>query len=170
MRLKLAVLVLAAVWLAGCAPSRIPVPELSGLDELESKIGGKTAQVTLVNGAVRPARNIHVSADSVSWSHRWTGEHESLPTVDVRSIKIHKTARGFLKGLLYGGGAGLVFAGVMFLGDDADASYGIVIMPALGALIGVPAGMITDGDVYEFPESAESGADSGDGGLRTPPN
>ena len=158
MRLRLAILVVLAAWLAGCAPLRIPVAELSGLDELESRIGGKTGQVTPVSGPVIPARNIHVSADSISWSHRSTGERESVPTADVRSIKIHKTARGALKGLLYGGGIGLIIATPMYWADPDEpyASVGFVIMPALGALIGIPAGMITDGDVYEFTGPAEA--------------
>ena len=158
MRSRFVILAVVAVFLGGCAPSRIPVSELSGFEELDQRIGGKTGQVVLASGLVVHARNIHVDADSVSWSDRGTGERTSVSTLDVESIKIHKKARGALKGLLYGGGSGLAFASLIYWGDPDEpyASVVFVIMPVLGALIGTPAGMTADSDVYEFTQPTET--------------
>jgi hypothetical protein len=88
----------------------------------------------------------------VSWSDRWTGEKASVSVAEVRSVKIHKTARGALKGLLYGGGIGLAIATPMYFAthNEPYADIVFVVMPGIGALFGILAGMITDGDVYEF--------------------
>ena len=152
MRSRLALLAVAATMLVGCAPSRIPVSELSGHEELNQRIGGRTVQVVLASGSVVHARDIHVGVDLVSWSDRWTGEKASVSVAEVRSVKIHKTARGALKGLLYGGGIGLAIATPMYFAthNEPYADIVFVVMPGIGALFGILAGMITDGDVYEF--------------------
>ena len=157
---RLAILAVAVAFVAGCASTRIPVSELSGFEELNQRIGGKTGQVVLASGTVIHARNIHVYADSLSWtsrltgemgSGRWTDERASVPTADVKAIKIHKMTRGALKGLLYGGGFGLALAIPVYLrSNDTYRSGYFVALPVLGALIGIPFGMGADEDVYEF--------------------
>ena len=161
MRPRLAILAVAVTLVAGCAPTRIPVSRLSGFEGLNQRVEGKSVQVVLASGTVIYARNIHVYADSLSWtsrwtgemaSGRWTGERGSVPTADVKAIKIHRTARGALKGLLYGGGFGLALAIPMYWAhvDDPYAPLVFVPMAALGALIGIPVGMGADEDVYVF--------------------
>ena len=145
-------LAVVATVLVGCAPSRIPVSELSGHEELNQRIGGKTGQVVLASGSVVQARDIRAGVDSVSWSDRWSGEKASVSMAEVRSVKVHKTARGALKGLLCGAGIGLAIATPMYLAnrDEPYADFAFVIMPGIGAVVGILAGMITDGDVYLF--------------------
>jgi hypothetical protein len=137
------------------------VSELSGFEELNQRVGGKTVQVVLASGTVIHARNIHVYADSLSWtdswtgemaSGRWTGERGSVATADVKAIKIHNMARGALKGLRYGGVFGLALAIPMYWAHAGEpyAPAIFVVIPVLGALIGIPFGMGADEDVYEF--------------------
>jgi hypothetical protein len=132
------------------------VSELSGLEELEQRIGGKTGRVVLTSGTILHARNIHVYADSVSWTSGWIGEgwtdeRASALTADVKAIEVHKMARGALKGLRYGAGYGLALAVPVYLmsNDPYKAAY-FVALPVLGALIGIPFGFVADEDVYEF--------------------
>ena len=158
MRRRLASLAVVVAMLTGCAPTRIPVSEVQGFDELNQRASGQTAQVVLASGTVIHARNIHVSPDSLSWTSHWTGElssgdwtdqRGSVPTVDVQAVKIHRTGRGVLKGLLYGGGAGLVLAGATH-SPGWLAGVTFAMKTTLGALIGVVAWATTDEDVYEF--------------------
>jgi hypothetical protein len=149
----------------GCAPTRIPVSGLSGSDELNQRAVGKTVQVVLANREVIYAKSIHVSPDSLCWTSRWIGETSSghwtdkrgsVATPDVKVVKIHRTARGVLKGLLYGGGSGLILARATHSpGLFAEAEFGL--KTALGALIGIIAWGTTDEDVYEFVQRAEAG-------------
>jgi hypothetical protein len=174
LRPRLAILAVAVTLVTGCASTRIPLSELSGLEELNERVGGKTVQVVLASGTVIHARNIHVYADSLSWTGRltgemgsglWTGERVSVPTADVRAIKVHRTARGALKGLLYGGGLGLALAvPVYWRSSDYYRSGYFVALPVLGALIGIPFGMGADEDVYEFIPPA--GTERASGGRR----
>jgi hypothetical protein len=171
LRPRLAIVAVAVAFLVGCAPARIPVSELSGFEELNQRVGGKTVQVVLASGKVMHARNIHVSADSLSWtdlwigetaSGRWTGERASVPTADVKAIRVHKTARGALKGLLYGAGFGLALAIPTYAANRGlVASEHFGGLSALGVLIGVPFGMGGDEDVYEFISPAGTERTSG---------
>jgi hypothetical protein len=143
------------------------VSELSGHEELEQRIGGKTGQVVLASGTTLHARNIHVYADSVSWTSGWIGEgwtdeRTSALTADVKAIKIRKPARGALKGLRYGAGYGLALAVPVYLmSNDLYREGYFLFLPVLGALIGLPAGMVADEDVYEFTPPAGTGRASG---------
>jgi len=145
--------------LTGCAPNRIPVTEPHGFDELNRRASGQTVQVVLTSGTVVHAKSIHVSPDSLSWASRWTGDlasgdwtgrKGSVPTSDVGAVKIHRPGRGALKGLLYGGGVGLILAGVTYSpGWLAEVAF--AMKTALGALLGTAAWATTDEDVYECP-------------------
>ena len=156
MRSRLALFAVAVVLVAGCAPKRIPVSELSGLKELEQRIGGKTGRVVLMSGTILHAKNIHVYADSVSWTSGWIGEgwtdeRASALRADVKAIKIRRMARGALKGLGYGAGCGLALAGPMYvMSSDPYRGGFFLVLPVLGALIGIPFGMGAGEDVYEF--------------------
>ena len=171
MRRQLAALAVVVALLAGCAPKRIPVSELRGFDELNQRASGQTVQVVLASGTVIHAKNIHASPDSLSWTSHWTGDlasgdwsdkRGSVPTADVKAVKIHRTGRGVLKGLLYGGGVGLVLAGVTHSpGWLADVEF--AMKTTLGALVGVVAWATTDEDVYEFTPQAALRKASGGG-------
>ena len=168
---QLAILAVVVALLAGCAPRRIPVSELRGFDELNQRASGQTVQVVLASGTVIHAKNIHVSPDSLSWTSRWTGEFASgdwtdkrgsVATVDVKAVKIHRTGRGVLKGLLYGGGVGLVLAGATH-SPGWLAGVTFAMKATIGALVGVVAWATTDEDVYEFTPQAGIGQASGGG-------
>jgi hypothetical protein len=158
LRSLLAILAVGVTLVTGCAPTRIPVRESSGFDEVNQKADGKTAQVVLASGAVIYAKDVHAGPDSIFWTSRWIGETASghwtdeggsLPTPDVQAIKIHRTARGVLKGLLYGGGVGLMLAAVTYSpGWLAEVEF--AMKATLGALIGIVSWGTTDEDVYEF--------------------
>ena len=156
MRQRLVLLAVAVALVAGCAPTRIQVSDLSGYEELEQRIGGKTGQVVLVGGTTLHARNIHVYADSVSWTSGWIGEgwtdeRTSALTADMKAIKIRRMARGVFRGLRYGAGCGLALAIPTYLRshDPYRGAY-FLVLPVFGALIGIPFGMGSDDDVYEF--------------------
>ena len=172
LRPRLAVLAVAVTLVAGCATTRIPVSGRSGFEGLDQKIGGRTGQVVLESGKVIHARNIHVYADSLCWTGRftgemgsglWTDERASVPTADVKAIKIRRPARGALKGMLRGGGFGLALAIPTYLrSNDSYRSGYFVFLPALGGLIGIPFGIGADEDVYEFIRPAGTERASGE--------
>ncbi len=160
LRPRLAILAVAVTLVAGCATTRIPVSALSGFEELDQKIGGKTGQVVLESGKVIHARNIHVYADSLCWTSRLTGEmgsgvwtavRASVSTADVKAVKIRNPARGALRGMLRGFGFGLALAIPMYLKSNDPYRVGyFVFLPPLGGLIGIPFGIAADEDEYVF--------------------
>ena len=51
--------------------------------------------------------------------------------------------------------------------DEPPADAGFAIMPGVGARIGAPVGMLTDGDVYEFTAPVEREAASSGGTVQS---
>jgi hypothetical protein len=157
----LCALALALVLVAGCAPKRIPISSLSGLGEFNRKVGHRTVKVVLRTGEVIYARNVSARGDSLFWGSRWvgemacgewTGERGAMPTAEVKAVRVHDSLRGAVRGFLQGGGCGLALAVPLYVADDDESYRGLyfLALPVAGAIIGIPSGMITYGEVYEF--------------------
>jgi hypothetical protein len=151
-------LALIAVLVAGCGPRFIPVVSSTDVDEANERIQGRRVTMTLKDGTQTPCERAVVGLDTCSCVDARVGETRRVPSSSIESIRIRRPGRGALKGLLYGGGATTLGATGMYWAnpDEPYASVAFVFMPALGVLFGVPGGMLTESDVYEFPKSSDS--------------
>jgi len=159
-------LVAGFVLLAGCTHMRT----FSGYDEINMAAKDQLAEMNLLDGSVIECRNIHVTADTISWLD-FDDCRQSIAAREVGEIVIVRSDRGAWEGFrvfMIGGSvlaAGAVILGVAALGSD-DPSSGYAGMIAIGvalksitigvvggALLGVPIGAaIGSSDVYVIQE------------------
>lgn len=161
--LNVVVLTTVAAVTACAHTTYVSPPDVEASRSLSGKTADHDATLILTKGRGPKARGVLVSPDSTSWLDAQTGELRTVPTAEVREIRIVSHGKGALQGLgigfLVGALAGAVagYAG----GDDPPgwfsmtaaqkAGIGGVALGGLGALIGpfVGAG-VGHRDIYRF--------------------
>jgi hypothetical protein len=156
------------VFLPGCCSTEALRIHSEELEEANSTLEGRRATITTVDGARFTADGVHVTPETVSWVAAAPGEGDSVPTREVASIRVTWRAKAAAWSLLFLGGAfGLLFAVVY--SSDSDEPYadaGVLLLPLVGALIGVPMAAGTACRTYDLAplhtESSDGASDHGE--------
>ena len=162
-----------------CTATHMIKHDQSAYDELNRKVEGEKAKITLMNDDVIVGENIFMEVDSTSWVEvekrktysLFRKRHEfdekwSVPTLDIKKIDVGgNSGQGALGGLYYGfligASLGAIFGLILIAGTDSDQSIGggaVLFTSALGgiagAIVGLPLGLLAGGtDEYVLTDS-----------------
>jgi len=160
-----------------CTSTHVINNDQSAYDELNGKVEGERAEITLMNDNVIVGENIFMEVDSASWvevekragrgyrqDRRWYEvEKWSVPTSDVKKIDVGgNRVQGVLGGLFYGFLVGVTLGLVGGLTESEDSSgffdpspeESAVMVGILGAIVGLPIGLLVGGtDEYVLTDS-----------------
>lgn len=83
-------------------------------------VRGKVARVTLRDGRKMDVVGVRVDAESLTWLDRKANSVESVPTRQVREVRVVSAGSGALRGLLFGVVTGAAVGGIRAAveGDD----------------------------------------------------
>jgi hypothetical protein len=172
------ILLIAMINFIACSSTQFIGHDQSACEDLNGKVEGERVNITLTNDNVIIAENTFIGVDSTSWLEiiaekrgargygqqtRWyEGKKWSVPTRDVKKIDIGNCWQGALGGLFYGFlvGAALGLLGGLTHSDeksgffDPDPEEVVVMVGILGAVVGLPIGLLVGGtDEYVLTDS-----------------
>ena len=109
---------------AACSSTRFIEPTEPSYDEVNKKLEGKKATITLMDNQERKGQNAHVTPDSTSWLDMGSGLQQTIPTSEVNQIVVINRRKNTLNGLLWGSIAGaslfLLYVVIISASDDDD--------------------------------------------------
>ncbi len=172
-----------------CTSTHVRMHDPSTYVELNRKVEGEKAKITLVNDHVFVGENIFMGVDSTSfivveqWNtysyvREWDeiGEIWSVPALDVKKIDVVSRVQGAKGGLnygfLFGASLGTIF-GIIMISDITEGSkyydykanifVGSVALGGIaGAIVGLPFGLLAGGiDEYILTKIPEDSTDTG---------
>ena len=147
-------IVAAAVLLAffpGCC-SIEALRSSEALEEANSTLAGRRATITTVDGAQLTAEDVRVTPESISWMASSPGLRDSMSTLEVESIRVTWRAKAAARSFLFLGGALGLLVTVAHLSeyDEEDEYVGVLLVPLLGTLVGVPMAAGTACTMYDL--------------------
>jgi hypothetical protein len=109
---------------AACSSTRFIEPTEPSYGEVNKKLEGKKATITLMDNQERKGRNAHVTPDSTSWLDMGSGLRQTIPTPEVKQIVVINRRKNTLNGLLWGSIAGaslgLLYVVIVSASDDDE--------------------------------------------------
>ena len=128
--------------LTGCCAPVALRSDPGVLADANSKLAGREARITRSDGEQFSARDMRITADSVSWTEPDESRRSSLPVESIDSVRVTWRGTGALWGFAIGGGLFGLMAAASYWSDPDEpyADLAFVFLPAVGVLFGTTAG------------------------------
>ena len=122
---RIALLLCGITLLGGCSSIRtVHVSEdASSFKEVNRAVRGKVAVMTLNDGSKMHVVGLNVEPEWATWVDRKENKIASVPTSDVREIKVVKAGPGALRGLVIGAVIGAAAGGLRAAAEGDDPAH-----------------------------------------------
>ncbi len=163
---------ISMILFTGCTSVHIIQHDESSYNEVNKKVEGKQASITLESGQKIEGKDIRVTIDSTSWVESESHSKQVVPTAEVKEIAIRNREKGGLSscglGLLGGAFVGFLWAVWSerresqkpgYIGEEKEIIllYSTMLGGAVGGGVGLVIGYVKGWtDKYILSTSADS--------------